>query len=535
MSTLQANAQNIKTNGNNNLGYLDGAYLADKFANYASTNSLGNQIDIMEIANAPLREYILHAMSYKYRNQLYQFFNQGSLLEILGLFGAVQSTTMAHRIGHFVADRFSTAFKATAPIGASAGSPQLLTLETEYSTPAVLSALDIDSVIVYGETQIQGLVIGIDTGDSRLRVVGVDNTGVPVTAGSMGGTPTNHVVCVIPMQNIKLPAVANTDGLFVLTSNSNEGRCPTNSIISKFDDALEFGSTLIGSDIRNTGHSNSTGVADFSFKYEGSPIKVVADIGHFDLKLKQLYKVIGEVLFGQKATNTNALMIDSEIKANNGIFTQAIANGGFYHTYDTSGGLSYASDVELMFDFMSQSGVNEAMLLSSYDQYKAIQAVIPQNNWSANIQFSPEMYKPSNSYQFDYTMSGMNFNFTTSCIEQGGKKIWLKQLPHLSDLGTYGNAYKNTGILIPLQYYSVKDYITGQSRNAFAVNVYFQKDKHGNVRDDRNMLVNGGASVKRNTNCDIEDITYLTQLTTEVVGAKNIMVLQGANPAFSLT
>ena len=49
--------------------------LADKFANYASTNSLGNQIDIMEIANAPLREYIVHAMSYKYRNQLYQFFH----------------------------------------------------------------------------------------------------------------------------------------------------------------------------------------------------------------------------------------------------------------------------------------------------------------------------------------------------------------------------------------------------------------------------------------------------------------------------
>lgn len=85
-----------------------------------------------------------------------------------------------------------------------------------------------------------------------------------------------------------------------MTSNSNEGRCPTNSIISKFDDALEFGSTLIGSDIRNTGHSNSTGVADFSFKYEGFPIKVVADIGHFDLKLKHLYKVIGEILIWSK-------------------------------------------------------------------------------------------------------------------------------------------------------------------------------------------------------------------------------------------
>ena len=533
MSTLQTNVENIRANGGNNLGYLNNAYLADKFANYASRNSLGNQIDIMEIANAPLREYIFHAMSYKYRNQLYQFFHQGSLLDMLGIFGAVQTTTMAHRIGHFVADRFSTAFKATAPAGAGAGMPQLLTIETDYSTPSVLSALDIDSVIVYGETQIQGLVIGIDTGDARLRVNGVDNTGAPVTAGSMGGTPTNHVVCVIPMQNITLPAVTNTDGLFVLTSNSNEGRCPNNSIISKFDDALEFGSTLVGSDVRNTGHSNSTGVADFSFKYEGSPIKVVADVAHFDLKLKHIYKVIGEILFGQKATNTNPLMIDSEIKANNGIFTQAIANGGYYRTY-VPGSLSYSSDVEAMFDFMAQNGVNEAMLLSSYDQYKAIQAVIPQNNWSANIEFSPEMYRASNPYQFDYTMSGMKFNFTTACIEQGGKKIWLKQLPHLSDMGTYGNAYKNTGILIPLQYYSVKDYITGQSRDAFAVNVYFQKDKHGNVRDDRNMLVNGGASIKRNTNCDIEDITYLTQLTTEVVGAKNMMILQGANPSFTL-
>ena len=115
MSTLQTNVENIRANGGNNLGYLNNAYLADKFANYASRNSLGNQIDIMEIANAPLREYIFHAMSYKYRNQLYQFFHQGSLLDMLGIFGAVQTTTMAHRIGHFVADRFSTAFKATAP------------------------------------------------------------------------------------------------------------------------------------------------------------------------------------------------------------------------------------------------------------------------------------------------------------------------------------------------------------------------------------------------------------------------------------
>ena len=81
----------------------------------------------------------------------------------------------------------------------------------------------------------------------------------------------------------------------------------------------------------------------------------------------------------------------------------------------------------------------------------------------------------------------------------------------------------------------MKDTITGQTRDAFAVNVYFQKDKYGNVRDDRNMIINGGASSKRNSNCDIEDITYLTQVTTETVGAKNIMILQGANPTFSLT
>ena len=79
MSTLNTNLQGLRDNGNNMLGYLDSAYVADKFANYASQNSLGNQIDILNINNVELREYILHGMSYKYRNQLNQFFTNNSI------------------------------------------------------------------------------------------------------------------------------------------------------------------------------------------------------------------------------------------------------------------------------------------------------------------------------------------------------------------------------------------------------------------------------------------------------------------------
>lgn len=534
MSTLNTNLQGLKDNGNNMLGYLDSAYVADKFANYASQNSLGNQIDILNINNVELREYILHGMSYKYRNQLNQFFTNNSILDILGMFGAVRNTTQAFKVGHFIGKKFSTVFKGTATVTDTNGSPQVITLTSDYSVGNTLSALDIDSIIVYGETQIQAQVIGIDTGDSRLRVNGVNASGVAITPGSIGGTTTAHKIVVVPKQNIKLPTVLNTTNLFVLSSNSEEGRCPKNSIISKFDDAYEFGSTLIGSDARNTGHSNSTGVADFSFEYNGSPIKVQADMALFDIRLKHTYKVISEILFGQQATNSNARMIDGELKANNGIFTSAIANGGHFKSY-IPGSLSFTSEVEAMFDFMAENGINEAMLLSSYAQYKEIQKVIPTNMWKEQVRFSPENVSILNPYQFDYSFKGMKFNFTTSCIEFGGKIIWLKELPHLSDMNTYGNAYRNTGILIPLKNYSVKDTITGQTRDAFAVNVYFQKDKYGNVRDDRNMIINGGASSKRNSNCDIEDITYLTQVTTETVGAKNIMILQGANPTFSLT
>lgn len=534
MSTLQQNMQAVKDDATNRLGFLDGKYLEDKFSQYASANSLGNQINILGIGDVELRTYLEYAISYKYRNQLHQYFHTGSLLEMLSMFGAVSSSTQAHRVGHFVARQFSTSFKATAPAGAGAGQPQLLTLEPEYCIGDTISALDIDSVIVYGETQIQGIVIGIDTGDSRLRVNGVTNTGVPVTPGSMGGTPTAHVVCVVPMQNITLPAVTDTLGMFVLSSNSDEGRCPKNSMISKFDDSYEFGSTLIGSDIRNTGHSNSTGVAQMSFGNGSSQINVVADVAYFDIKVKHIYKIISEILFGQKATNPNPLMIDAEIKANNGIYTSAIANGGLFSTY-TPGSITFASEVEAMFDFMAQGGINEAMLLSSYQQYKEIQRVIPQNMWLNNIEFAPESISMSNPYQNDYSFSGMKFNFTTSCIEFGGKRIWLKQLPYLSDNNTYGNAYTHTGMLIPMKTYSVKDMITGTSRDAFAVNVYFQKDKYGKVRDDKHILNYGGASEKYNSSCDIEDITFLTQLNTETVGAKNIMILQGADPTFSLT
>jgi hypothetical protein len=534
MSTLQINAQGIKDNASNKLGFLDGKYLEDKFTQYVRENGVGEQLNLLGVNDTELRSYLEYAISHKYRNQLHQYFHSESLIELLSMFGAVKSTTMAHRVGHFISKQFSTSFKATAPIGAGAGQPQLLTLEPDYCIGTTISALDIDSVIVYGETQIQGLVIGIDTGDSRLRVNGVTNTGIPVTAGSMGGTPTAHVVCVIPMQNIVLPAVTADTALFVLSSNSIEGSCPNNSMLSKFDDEFIFGSSVIRSDIRNTGHSNSTGIAERTFGDGVKNIKVVADIAYFNMRVKHIYKIVSEIIFGQQATNPNALMIDGELKANNGFYTSAIANGGFFSTY-VPGSITFASQVENMFDFMSQGGINEAMMLSSYQQYKEIQRVIPEFMWKDNIQFSPTNVSMMNPYQNDYCFSGMSFNFTTSCIEFGGKRIWLKQLPYLSDNNTYGNAYAHTGMLIPMKTYSVKDTLTGVSREAFAVNVYFQKDKYGRVRDDKHMLVNGGASDKYNSNCDIEDISFLTQLNTETVGSKNIMILQGADPTFSLT
>lgn len=529
MATLATNTAALQSQANNMRGYLNNDVLTSKLDNYISRNGVTDIINLYNVDDAELRLMLEHATSYKYRNQLYNVFNQGTLIDMFRMFGAVRKTTMAHRVGHFIAKRFSTQFKATGAAQDSAGGAQTLTLTTAFSPTNKAAAVNIGDIIVYGETQIQVEVVGIDTGDSRLRVMGVTSAGVPMTPGAIGGTTTAHKIVVVPKLNIALPAVTENTGLFVLTNNVEEGSCPKNSIITPYDDEFLFGSTMIRSDIRNTGTANSTGVAELTLKYNGSPIKVVSDNSYYAMKLIHLYKVTGELLFGQKASNPNVLLQDTEVKANNGIFTAAIANGGFYKTY-TKGALSYATDIQAMFDFMHQNGIYEAVLLSAYNQFKEIQGQIPQSMWKDNITFSPSIAKKQPYRgEFFHSFDGFSFNFTTSCVEFAGKKIYFKELPQLSDDFTYGSAYAHTGILLPLQNFSVKDAITGETRESFAVNVNFKKDKYGKVRDENNMIESGGASIKRNTNCDIEDISILTDMNVETVGASNIMILQGTN------
>lgn len=520
-----ANTQAIKDNASAREEFVN--VIGSKTTAYADKFGLGDIVDIADINDVSLREMLLHEMARTTSHRSYDvIYRQNGFLDFMSMFNIQKATTQAFKVGFLKDKKYSTVIKGTGNAPAGAGQRQKITLHTDFSPAEKYTAVTLTQTISYGASQLQGIIVGIDTGDSRTK--GKTVAGITLVPGGEGGTTTAHVIIVEPLQNgVTLPAVTLTSGLFVFSNLQKEGSCPMDSTVTQLPDRFYFGSSTIRTDFKTTRHATSTVGGYFFLTNPETNVKrkIIASKQMLDNKLEHYNRCMFAITIGQKATNP--IIEEREVKQNNGFLTTAIADGGTYHTH-TIGSFSWNADMKAMFGHMTDNGITEAVLYCPDALYEAIQAVAPPNAWGADLQFSPKYSNAINPYQFDFNPNGMKINYTVSCVEYGGKIIWLYRNPYFGHSGTLANSYANTGVLIPLKTYNIIDAYTQQPRDAFAIQVHYQKDALTDVvADINNMWTTGGASNGRTNGCDTVEGHYVTQLTTEVTAPEELMVVQG--------
>lgn len=485
-------------------------------ANYGNGVRLGDSLNysvdlLTDEAHKGLLKSVIHTQYSKFD----KFFVNMPLYN-LRQFGGVRKTTSAYTVGHKVQDKLIKSFTATGLVGASAGAPVILTVSTAYSIPGYIVA-DIGDVIAIGQTGVLVEVIGVANG-GVLNARGLDVNRAPITSATYNGaTTTSHKLVVEPLQSEIIPAVTTSDSLVVLYNTRGDGACPNNYYRAKMPLDAKFGFSLIRTDYKETDNTGATELAIQWQASNGQKYKFLSDLRMANLHLTHLYKVNNAILWGERKTNTADP--DREKKQNNGIAPQIIANGGLVKPYVQGAGWTFADTKDLMLKLRDR-GVTNATLWSGSDLTQQVMDSVAGssffvNNYRININ-SGNTLNPGYCAVMD-----------VPCITYGGVTLTIKDLPNMSDPDNIGRIHGGDGIVIPNNITAMTD-LNGQDMRTTNVNVWFKQNKRGQVFDENFSWQTGGASVKQDSACDVENTIHKTELCTEVVGVEQFAFIKRA-------
>lgn len=484
---------------------------------YGKETSLGDFLNISNISDATVRRYLMYqnSITLRKRNLYDPRKNFLSFLRMLGLVSV--SNTSAYKVDYKVYER-QKRFITGATVTTVSNSAIKIVLPADYSLASGI-VVDINQILELGDKRIQFRVVGIDNGTGAgLRVLGVTDANVAMTAGAVGGTATANVLIAVPITTQTAPVITTTDKLFFVGNSREESSCPDNALMQMYPNVYESGFTTIDANIRNSGTAGATGrntnyTCGIPTKNGGVSQIMVSELDYI-LEEEIQNRLISQILVGQKETNTSVLSSSHQTRGANGIVTSIAVNGGTI-IQTTPGSVTFANTIDPIIDFCIQKGIEGGKIFLGSGLYKDLQsaAALVPSSWLNNVQVMP----------FSTTADGLKFNFTSNMIDWRGVKLELIPFSMFTDTNQWGIGYNDTGMFIPNKMTTVENVATGQEVVVPPIQVLFKKDQYGRVRDDSYETYDGGAGMPSTGACDyalkrrVADVTVVSPLASECI------------------
>lgn len=437
----------------------------------------------------------------------YGDYDKNCLTELLSQMGRT-TRSRSYKEGHIETGRLVRNVFLVAHAGGSAGAAVAVTIAASSHTGSS-SLPSVGDVMQIAPGGLFVQVVGKDTGDDKINRPGVDTTGAVLVPGSLGGTPTAHVIVIKPLISTEsIPAITSTTQLIWHTTHVGEASCPVDGVKTS-DDLYEYGYTIVRSGKEITSEAGNLEVScELDGIYKGNIY------ANRDAALQELYhrkKVENEIIFVPMSDNATLTGYNNiEYGYSNGLIPQIQNNGGYTHTY-TAGAWSFADFKTIARYLYNNGGVKKYLVKGGYDLIRAIQDDLASNN-------HPLIPKVEISIGNGQMAQDVKVNMEFASVNYAGVDFYFQTWDCFSDDNGSGVLYSNDAIFIPLDSQYIQDSITKRQTQKGKIQVHFREDKNatGGVRDENNMWLTSG---KETTGCMFESWHALTELCVELCAA----------------
>lgn len=489
-----------------------------------ATNIIYNPGAGASAAQAGTENYIANGndklMWESYQKAIFDAENRYKDFKIFDLLKEIKSKKSVNTplFGHLLRDRYILNFRPNAVVadpGAGVGL-QFVINAADHKNGATFPSVSEEYEMANG-TFVK--VIGKDTGADDGLVKGFTLAGVPITPGSIGGTPTAHVIVVQPLQAASNIGAIDQTTYFVFRSGS-VGEL-SDKVDGKSTDPIEYQNCLgnVRHDYTISGNA-ATNIVWLNLDLDGSApgggkTDVWALNDYYTNALVFDAKIEHKLLFVPKTDNPN---LATSGRTTNGAIPQILADG-YTHFYQ-SGNLQLQDFNQFVKYFVKNGGAMEYCILAGYDIYEAIQNLMRNYFKDGSIEYGKSMMSKDTAVNFDF----MTFKYN-------GITFHLKLFDAFTDRmqsGASGFKYDGEAMLFPMSRMSVWD--KQQFKNVPKERmIYRYKAEGGDVRDENNHWLTGGAVLaksKRTSTIDGLVMSWLAEVGMEMVGTRGFGYLK---------